>query len=116
MVPTGTGNQGKPGKMGRHFPVRERSGNFVKARKVRENSGNFTQTTGKIRKNYTGKLKKKYWKSQENLSSSNGENPANWYHTLNKKRTLKNTGKLQKILEKSGNSSLRKSGNHDCPF
>ena len=23
MVPTGTGNQGKPGKMGRHFPVRE---------------------------------------------------------------------------------------------
>ena len=23
MVPTGTGNQGKPRKMGRHFPVRE---------------------------------------------------------------------------------------------
>ena len=23
MVPTGTGNQGKPGKMGRLFPVRE---------------------------------------------------------------------------------------------
>ena len=23
MVPIGTGNQGKPGKMGRHFPVRE---------------------------------------------------------------------------------------------
>ena len=23
MVPTGTGKQGKPGKMGRHFPVRE---------------------------------------------------------------------------------------------
>ena len=23
MVPTGTGNQGKPGKMGRHSPVRE---------------------------------------------------------------------------------------------
>ena len=23
MVPTGAGNQGKPGKMGRHFPVRE---------------------------------------------------------------------------------------------
>ena len=29
MVPTGTGNQGKPGKMGRHFPVREKSGNFA---------------------------------------------------------------------------------------
>ena len=25
-----------------------------------------------------------------------------WYHTLNKKRTLKNTGNLQKILERSG--------------
>ena len=36
MVPTGTGNQGKPGKMGRHFPVREKSGNFVKTGKVRE--------------------------------------------------------------------------------
>ena len=23
MVPTGNGKQGKPGKMGRHFPVRE---------------------------------------------------------------------------------------------
>ena len=44
MVPTGTGNQGKHGKMGKHFPVREKSGNFVK--------------TGKIRKNYTGKLKR----------------------------------------------------------
>ena len=39
MVPTGTGNQGKPGKMGRHFPVREKSGNFVKTGKVREKSG-----------------------------------------------------------------------------
>ena len=36
MVPTGTGNQGKPGKMRRHFPVREKSGNFVKTGKVRE--------------------------------------------------------------------------------
>ena len=36
MVSTGTRNQGKPGKMGRHFPVREKSGNFVKMGKVRE--------------------------------------------------------------------------------
>ena len=35
MVPTGTGNQGKPGKMERHFPVREKSGNFVKTGKAR---------------------------------------------------------------------------------
>ena len=46
MVPTGTGNQGKPGKKGRHFPVREKSGNFVKTGKVRE----FAQNTGKTGK------------------------------------------------------------------
>ena len=46
MVPTGTLNQGKPGKMGRHFPVREKSGNFVKTGKVR----NFAQNTGKTGK------------------------------------------------------------------
>ena len=51
MVPTGTGNQGKPGKMGRHFPVREKSGNFIKTGKVRE----FYL---KYWKNYTGKLKR----------------------------------------------------------
>ena len=34
-----------------------------------EKSENFTQNTGKIRKNYIGKLKKnKYWKSQGSLS------------------------------------------------
>ena len=42
-VPTRTG---KPGKMGRHFPVREKSGNF--------------EQTGKVRENHT-----KYWKTQE---------------------------------------------------
>ena len=64
MVPTGTGNQGKPGKIGRHFPVREKSGNFVKTGKVR----NFTQNTGKIRKNYTGKLKRILEKSGKFVS------------------------------------------------
>ena len=44
MVLTGTG---KPGKMGRHFPVRETSGNF--------------KQTGKVRENYT-----KYWNIQKN--------------------------------------------------
>ena len=42
MVPTWTG---KPGKTGRHFPVREKSGNFDKL----EQSWNFTQNTGKMR-------------------------------------------------------------------
>ena len=40
-VPTRTG---KPGKIGRHFLVREKSGNF--------------EQTGKVRENHT-----KYWKS-----------------------------------------------------
>ena len=60
MVPIGTGKTGKPGKikMERHFPVREKSGNFAKTGKGREKSGNFTQNTGKSKKkNYTGKLK-----------------------------------------------------------
>ena len=39
-VPTQTG---KPGKMGRHFPVREKSGNFEQTGKVREKSGKITQ-------------------------------------------------------------------------
>ena len=42
-------------KMGRHFPVREKSGNFVKTGKVM----GFYSKYWKIRKNYTGKLKKK---------------------------------------------------------
>ena len=48
MVPTGTGKQAKPGKIRRHFPVREKSGNFVK--------------TGKVREFYS-----KYWKNQKKL-------------------------------------------------
>ena len=45
-VPTRTG---KPGKMRRHFPVREKSGNFEQTGKVREKSGKITQNTGKLR-------------------------------------------------------------------
>ena len=55
MVPTGLGNQGKPGKMGRHFPVREKSGNFVKTGKVRE-----------IYSKYWKDQKKLYWKIEKN--------------------------------------------------
>ena len=38
-VPTRTG---KPGKMGRHFPVREKSGNFDETGKVGGKSGKIT--------------------------------------------------------------------------
>ena len=73
--------------MRRNFPVREKSGNFVKTGKVR----NFTQNTGKTRKIYwkIEKKKKKYWKSQGNVSVRNSENPANMYNTLNKNELLK---------------------------
>ena len=42
-VPTRTG---KPGKMGRHFPVREKSGNFEQTGKVRENHTKYWKTEG----------------------------------------------------------------------
>ena len=34
MVATGTGNQGKPGKRGRHFPVREFYSKYWKNQKI----------------------------------------------------------------------------------
>ena len=52
-VPTRTG---KPGKMVRHFPVREKSGNFDQTGKVREKSGKITQNTGKLREFQTNIL------------------------------------------------------------
>ena len=95
MVPTGTGNQGKPGKMGRHFPVREKSGNFVKTGKVRE-----------FYSKYWKNLKKLYWKIEKNTGKVREicqavivETLQIWYHTLNKKRTLKNTGKVREICQ-----------------
>ena len=48
-VPTRTG---KPGKMGRHFPVREKSGNFEQTGKVRENHTKYWKTEGISEKNY----------------------------------------------------------------
>ena len=48
MVPNGTGNQRKPGKMGRHFPVGEKSWNFVKTGKVREYWKNWKKLHWKI--------------------------------------------------------------------
>ena len=51
-VPTGTGKTGKPGKMGRHFPVREKSGNFEQTGKVRENHTKYWKTEGISEKKY----------------------------------------------------------------
>ena len=43
---------GKPGKMGRHFPVREKSGNFEQTGKVRENHTKYWKTWGMSDKYY----------------------------------------------------------------
>ena len=51
-VPTRTG---KPGKMGRHFAVREKSGNFEQTGKVREKSGKSQE------------ILEKFWKFQTNI-------------------------------------------------
>ena len=42
-VPTRTG---KPGKIGRYFPVREKSGNFEQTGKVGENHTKYWKTQG----------------------------------------------------------------------
>ena len=42
-VPTQTG---KPGIMGKHFPVREKSGNFEQTGKVRENHMKYWKILG----------------------------------------------------------------------
>ena len=42
-VPTRTG---KPGKMGRHLTLREKSGNFEQTGKVQENHTNYWKTQG----------------------------------------------------------------------
>ena len=64
MVPTGTGKQAKPGKMGMRFSVREKS-------------GNFTQNTGKISINYTTKLEKKVLEKSGKFVSQDIERPTN---------------------------------------
>ena len=48
-VPTWTG---KPGEMGRHFPIREKSGNFEQTGKVRENYTKYRKTLGILDKYY----------------------------------------------------------------
>ena len=52
MVPTGTGKQGEPGKMGRHFQVRE----FCQDRK----------SQGILLKLLEKSEKKLYWKIEKN--------------------------------------------------
>ena len=66
MVPTKTGNQGKPGKMGRHFPVREFCEDW-------KSQGILLKILEKI----ILENLKEYWKSPGNLSASNSENHAN---------------------------------------
>ena len=81
MVPTSTG---KPGKWEGIFQSGKSQGILSRL----EKSENFTQNTRKIRKNYTGKLKKILEKVSEICQSEIVKTLQIWYHTLNKKRTL----------------------------
>ena len=101
-IPTRTG---KPGKMGRHFPVREKSGNF--------------EQTGKVRENHT-----KYWKTEINwdkyyliflvIFKWTVHYLLKWikFSVKKKNKTLKKYWKNGKKYWKSqGILSVRKSGN-----
>ena len=46
----GSHSNWKSGKMGRHFLVWEKSGNFEQTEKVSEKSGKITQNTGKLKR------------------------------------------------------------------
>ena len=84
--------------MGRHFPVREKSGNFEQTGKVREITQNTVKTSGNFRKMLCYFLV--IFKNELCIAV---------YYLLKmdqvfslKNKTLKNTGKMEKILEKSG--------------
>ena len=102
-VPTRTG---KPGKMGRHFPVREKSGNFKQTGKVRENHTKYWKTQGIWNKYYLIFLVIFKWTVYYLLKM---DQAFSW-----KNRTLKNTGKWQKYWKSQGILSVRKSGNPAC--
>ena len=112
-VPTRTG---KPGKMGRHFPVREKSGNFEQTGKVRENHTKYWKTEINWDKYYLiflvifkwtvhflvkwikfsvkkDKTLKKYWKNGKNTrkvreKSGNFISPEKWEPCVTKTVTL----------------------------
>ena len=64
--------------------------------------GNFPQNTGKIRKKLYWKIEKNTGKVLEICQPIIVKTLQIWSHALNKKKNFKNTGKLQKILEKLG--------------
>ena len=118
MVLTDTGKQGKPGKVGRHFSVREKSGNFVKTGKVME-----------FYSKYWKNQKKLYWKIEKNtgkvskISQPVIEKPCKYGTILKKKKywkTVKITGevreKLGKFVSPKKWSPARVQNTHDFVF
>ena len=71
--PPGLEKTGKPGKMGRHFPVREKSRNSVKTGKV----GEFYSKYWKNQKKLNWKTENNTGKVQEICQPVIVENPAN---------------------------------------
>ena len=101
MVPTGTGKQGKPGKIGRHFPVGESQGILLRL----EKSGKRQVILLKILENW----KKLYWKMGKSTGNV-GEichlvivkTLQIRYHTFNKKKNFKKSWKTAKSTGKVG--------------
>ena len=102
MVPTGTG---KPGKNGKAFSsqgkVREFCQDWKSQGKIREFCSKYWENEKKL----SGILKKNTGRVREIWQPVIVKTLQIWYHTLNKKRTLKkywktakNTGKVREIL------------------
>ena len=108
MVPTGTGNQGKPGKMGGIFQL----GNFVKTGKV----GEFYSKYWKNKKKLYWKIDKNTGKVREICQQVIVKTLQIWCHTLNKKELLKILDSCEKYWKSQGNLSVQKSGNHVYVF
>ena len=77
MVSTGTGKQGKPGKMGRHFPIRE----FCQDRK--SPGGILLKILEKLEKIILENRKKNTGKARKICQAVIVITPQIWYHTLN---------------------------------
>ena len=95
-VPTQTG---KPGKMGRHFPVKKKSGNFELTWKVRENHTKYWKTPGIWDKYYLiflvifkwtilfAKMDQVFSLKNQNINKKTG------------KKMAKNTGKVREFCQ-----------------
>ena len=90
--------------MGRHSPVREKSGNFEQTRKVRENHTKYWQIQA---------ISEKYYLLFLVIFKWTGYYLLKWIKIKLKKQNIKKTGKWKKCLKGQGIFPILKSGNYD---